>query len=246
MPDFFGFNGVSWFLADLIFCYFLTPLFLRPAQKTKSAAVMLFCLLLLRCFAEYITVCTSGMGIFWHIEIHTNPIVRCMEFGIGLFLCPVFRWALYTPTRAEVGRSSFREPRSVVKFTILETFAISALTYLLISKNSTWYRFEYILLFVPFLLIFACNRGMISHILGSRPFRWFSKIQYEFFMLHLICIYYSTYFIHAEWLPVSVVAFLLTLGCAYYYRYFLRDVFEKLMKTVYWKVLAFLGFHAQL
>jgi hypothetical protein len=209
--------------------------FLLKFAKTKKVSLIMFCAcFFVRAVIEYTTVKCSGY--FWDISTHANPVVRCLEFAMGMFCYPLF---IYLKEKLP----KYRKERLL--FSIGEAIGIALMIFLLISKNNSWYKFEYILCFCPFFLLFAFDKGVCSKFLSTKPFVWFSSIQFEFFLLHIVIIYFVEDII-SNWVISSTVIFALVLLAAYVYHRFLNDTLESIMKKIYNKVFNYLGLNVQI
>ena len=71
---YFSYNGASWFLSALIFCYFMSPLLLQFIKKVKKSIGLFIIVFIIRYMVEYTAVLYSGQ--FLNLQIHTSPIVR--------------------------------------------------------------------------------------------------------------------------------------------------------------------------
>ena len=80
---YFSYNGASWFLSALIFCYFMAPLLLTFCQKIKQSIVLFVMIAAIRYLIEYVNIKCPGM--VWNFVIHTSPLIRCLEFLYKFF-----------------------------------------------------------------------------------------------------------------------------------------------------------------
>ena len=83
----FSFNGVSWFVADLMLCYLITPLlswWIRQRETSADASVLrsylvpfavLFCIRVLLQMGQY-------KGVI-NISNHSFPLSRMLEYGMA-------------------------------------------------------------------------------------------------------------------------------------------------------------------
>lgn len=172
---YFSFNGVSWFLSALMFCYFLSPLFLKLAKKLWVSIFLFFNVLVIRYIIEYIM--RSHPNEYWLISIHTSPLVRSLEFFLGMLMVPLFMCL----------KERFRKI-SIVGITAVEAVTLLGLVYLSICYNRIWLRSTFVALMCLTVFVFGFDKGFLSHILACKGLRRLSNIQFEFFMLHQVCI----------------------------------------------------------
>ena len=144
-----SYNGGSWFLSILLFCYFVSPLYIRIIKKHDIKIVFLLTFLL-RFLIEYLND-SLNLGLI----IHTNTIARTLEFFMGMGVYKVF---------SSLNTDSLNKKA----FTILEV--ISFICYVLLCRtlNFIWPRSLFILSFCPVLLVFAFNKGVLSDILNLK------------------------------------------------------------------------------
>ena len=218
---FFSYNGVSWFLSALIFCYFMSPFLRKLARDVKVSGVLFVIVFFLRFCIDYVFDINPEIINF---EIHVSPVIRCMEFFMGMLLVPLF---IQINTWLE-------EKRTFLVFTFIEIMSCAVISSLAIIYKE-WYRSVFVLLFCIFILIFSFDKGAVSMLLGFRPFKWFSSIQFEFYILHVALIMglsglYSD--IMPDWRIMNAVMFLTILFTALIYNRFLAALFTNCMRKI--------------
>ena len=82
------FTGISWFLSDLLFCYFLVPLLLKGIKQIKTSLILFFIISFIRISIEEI-IHNGGLNIF-DTDFHRGPFIRLLEFYLGMLLIPTF------------------------------------------------------------------------------------------------------------------------------------------------------------
>ncbi len=85
--DFFSFNGATWFISALLFCYFSSPALLYVIRKYNSK-VLLVLAILIRIVLEKASVDEISV---WTFNYHVSPVIRCIEFFIGMNLVPLYK-----------------------------------------------------------------------------------------------------------------------------------------------------------
>ena len=68
----------------------MTPLLLAFSQKIKQSIVLFVMIAVIRYMIEYVNVKCPGM--VWNFVIHTSPLIRCLEFFMGMLLIPLFMY----------------------------------------------------------------------------------------------------------------------------------------------------------
>lgn len=175
----FSFNGASWFISALLFCYFLSPAFCSVIKSRKKSIILLFVICGLRISMELISQIYPGQ--FFSISFHTFPLIRALEFFMGVLLVPIYS---YICDRSQ--RSTNR--KNFVVMTCLEIIAAISIIALMITFDKDWIRGYYVAAFLPLVLVFALDGGAVSRFLSLKPFLLFSKIQFNFYILHQVII----------------------------------------------------------
>ena len=168
----FSFNGASWFLSALMFCYFLAPPLQALSKKSRTAIPVLIAAFLVRLLIELIMVNYPNQD--WTFSLHSCPVVRALEFTMGAMMV-----APFMKTRESLhGKSMFW------RMSLLELAALGGISWLAMRYNGIWQRSFYLLPFCVLVFVYAFDRGLISKLLASAPFKCLSSIQFEFYILH--------------------------------------------------------------
>ena len=176
----FSFNGVSWFLSALLFCYFLAP-FVAKLIKNKRTTIFLFVLTFaLRVFLEFVPY-----NIFY-ISIHSSPLIRFLEFFMGMLLVPTFMSCKECLTKF----TENKKLETTIIATLIEGICLAGIILLMIYCDKTFDKRAY---FIPFycllVFVFALEGGLISWLFGTKPFKVTSKLQMELFLFQGVGIY---------------------------------------------------------
>ncbi len=219
----FSFNGVSWFLSALLFCYFLAPFLLRLARKIRPSIIVFFVCAALRIFLEYIHIRCPGE--YWTFSFHSFPPVRALEFALGMMMVPMF---------IAVRKAIIPKQRFWI-MSLCEVGMTAGIITICIIYNGEWPRGLFVLAFCPVILVYALDTGMVSKALACRPFRWFSGIQLEFFLIHqalMRCIkpYYKKWF--PGWPLRNLLMFVTVIMAAVLYERLLKDRLRRLFTAV--------------
>ena len=215
-------------LSALIFCYFMSPLLLRYAKKVKQSVVMFIIVAFIRVSFEYL----EKVVPVWGISIHTFPIIRCMEFFLGMLMVPLF------VRTADKIRST-----SLVfgLFSIIEIAMTAMTVFLMVKMNGVWMRGIFVLLYCLMVFVISLGQGMVSKIFSSYPFALFGSIQFEFYLFHGDVLAYSYYItgnysdsidpLLLDWKMRSAVLFVLIIILSVVYKkFFSRRLSSLLMR----------------
>ena len=162
---YFSYNGVSWFLSCLLFCYFCAPAF-NAIVKTKIEIKMLV-VCLLRAFLE--------VNNIFCLSIHTNPVIRALEFLIGLMGFKILK-KYCIKIRIEKWIATFIE--------------LGALFFWVGSWwNGNGFRFLFVIESLILICVFFYERGYVCCILKKCGIlKALNKIQFEFYLFHVVVI----------------------------------------------------------
>lgn len=167
-----SFNGVSWFCSAILFCYVCAPLWARILNSLRKAPLIFICAFFLRFLMEWVQ--TAKPGAFWNISIHVFPPLRMLEFVMGMSCTAML---LMT-------RSKFR-PGFVIS-SICEIAITAGTATLMLTMQPHWLRAFYLLPFSLLIYTFSFNAGILSRLLSTCLFQFFSTLQLEFFLFHQV------------------------------------------------------------
>lgn len=166
IPDdnyYFYYNGVSWFLSSLLFCYLVFPFIYRFANRLTLAAVLIGCLIV------YMIVPYSQINAL----LYVFPPVRFVDFFIGIMLYKHYN------SREKKPVSSWIEPLLMV----LLALALVAYPYTDEKlRNAPLYWF----VLIPIIYVFVQQQGSVSRFLQWRILQWLGSLSMPIFMLHPI------------------------------------------------------------
>lgn len=182
----FWFNGVSWFLSALMFCYAAVPLLsgaVRRLNSKKGALLVLFAVIVL---------CRIGLelssawcpSLFGTANTHVWPPVRLLEFSAAYLLGYAFIriGGGFSKRAALDGREA--TSNGLVLWTAVELVYLAVAICLVVAFNDIWMRWAYVLVFMPGVWLVAEGAGLVSRLLSARPFQLAGRIELPFFMWH--------------------------------------------------------------
>lgn len=151
-----SFNGLSWYLSTILFCYFISPFLITVIKSIKKIDYLFGSILLGRLWLEYL--CINFSEELLVIDIYTNPIVRAMEFALGMIAAISF---LKRNNRKGTGMATCIE-----LFTLVMIVVINVKFYAL-------YSVCYTMLFLVLIVVFASGKGYVSKMLSNDVFMAF-------------------------------------------------------------------------
>lgn len=174
---YFSLNGLTWYLSVLLFCYFLAPVFINVHDKINKRHCIYFesvCLFLVFVCRTLFEVLNTNMNLGF--VVHTFPPIRALDFFMGVEIGYMYE---ILKDRIKAG---------TLFFSIIEICISILIVFLCVVYDEIWPRWLFTLLMCPILFVYAINKGIVSRIISTQPFILFSRIQFEFYMIHQIII----------------------------------------------------------
>ena len=162
----------TWFLSCLMISYFFTPLLLKGIKNIKCSLILFIIISFIRISIEEITVKASINML--DINFHVGPIIRLMEFYMGMLLIPFFYFLKNYFDNFQ--NSKFFK----IIFTIIQLINYSIAMFLNINKKNAFFRII-----------------KIVHDIGiQRQCKIISPIIIYYIMIKYNYILYRCYFVH--------------------------------------------------
>lgn len=180
-------NGVAWFLSDIVFCYLLAPFLLKWIKRFKHKFFAYsFLILVLPVANQCLSLYLNGLGIT--LSTYTFPVFRLFDFCMGMLLAPLF-----IGIHDCLGANACSRGNAFKIFASLLEIATLALWLCgdWVSFATTTY-FQCIIAFV-----FAFESGIVSRLFRAGAFRLMAKYNLELFLLHQPLITYVG-FVHQK------------------------------------------------
>ncbi len=172
---YFSCDAPSWCLSDLFFLYALFPALARLGNRLSAKQIAGAMALLLGCYFGLIHLLPQS---WWTPIIYINPLMRCIDFIIGMMLF------------SAVSRFRLPQKRSVatcLELIVAGVYALAVCGYYGVSERyglaSYWWLPSSLLI-----VVFAAGRtsgGVLSAILTGRPLLWFGNLSFVFYMMHM-------------------------------------------------------------
>ena len=187
IPDagyYFSCNSVSWFLSGLFFCYLLFPWAYKHVSKGWGACVL----------AAYVMVCLLTPYEKVNAILYVNPLVRFVDFYIGIVLCRIY----------EKGYS-LQSGAVWMEWLLLLALVVLLAVYPYVDEKLRNAPMYWIVL-VPMLLVFSKGQGPLSKLLKTKPMLMLASLSMPIFMTHQMLI--GILFRRLPDMPVVVMLFL--------------------------------------
>ena len=183
-----GFNTPAWFLSSLMVCYAAAPLLSQAVKRavgrwglTRGLLLVFTVLLLCR---GYLGACHGIDPGLFTFSLHTNPIVRFLEFGMAYvagvaYVSGALPGKDIADAAGDEAKTSARLRAGVAEVFFCALFALCAL-----FLDEALPRLAYVLLALPVVYTLAIERGPVSAVLASGPLQIASTMEMQFYLLH--------------------------------------------------------------
>lgn len=169
------YNGHSWFLSSLLFSYFLVPLLLQGLRSIKISIIIFIIISLIRIITELLII--YGDFNMFDADFHRGPIIRLLEFYMGMLLIPIF-----IKSKSYLDKYLNKDWFKIL-FTIIEISNISIIYFIMLKYNNYLYRCYFILIFCVFIFISGFDYGYLSNFFNNKYFEKIKSHQMEMFIL---------------------------------------------------------------
>jgi peptidoglycan/LPS O-acetylase OafA/YrhL len=170
-----GFNGISWFISVLLFLYFLSPFLLQGIKSIKNSLILFI----------FVAISRLGIGLlikngalnFMDFNFHRGPIIRAMDFYLGMLVIPLFfkiKDFLDIAQRQLCVRCFFTIIQLLFPFVI----------YNIMLKYNYLDRMYFVFIFVASTFIIGFDYGYISKIIKTKVCKEIMSCQMELYLLH--------------------------------------------------------------
>ena len=212
-PAFFSCNGVTWFLADILVFYSLFPFVQRLINKHYTACKYgLLTLLII-----YVGCIPFIPKDLYQAIYYVNPLVRMLDFIIGMFLC---RWFL----QVEEKQLNVGNPRLLL---LVSVILLTAAIFIHSEIVGSYKVYTYAVLYwLP-----CCMLIFYSAIVREMPMKFLCKLgtySFSFYMIHQLFIIDVNEFLTSIDFPDKVyLRLFIMLPICYLLGYVINVYFEK-------------------
>ena len=229
------FNGISWFISALIFCYFLTPFLLISIKKLKTSLILFFLVCAIRILIEELI--NKGALNMFDIHFHRGPIIRLLEFFLGLLMNPT-----YFSLKSKINKFENNKWLKMI-FTFIQIFLIICSYYLMLIYNNILYRCYFVVIFCVFILISGFDYGYLSDFISNRICQNIMSCQMEMYLfqntinsiINSICNHlnwHSSLNTEIEFIFKLIIIFII----AFLYKKFVKDKLSKYFDVILFKI----------
>ena len=154
------YNGITWFLSALLFCYFLVPLLLKAIKNIKTSIILFIIISLTRILYEEFV--HNGMINIFDAHFHRGPIIRLTEFYMGMLLTPSF---FFIKNLIDGQRNKFW---FISLFSFIQIISPIIIYYIMLYYNNILYRCYFVLIFCAYIFIISFDYGFLSNLFAKK------------------------------------------------------------------------------
>ncbi len=214
----FSFNGVTWFLSVLMFCYLMTPVTLKFIKKIKNQAIwLLLCVIAVRFI--YFAYYKHYIGVMNIYYTNVLPAYRFLEYFSGMLFGVIYM---------EYGKEK--------KSSFIQLFGLVAFFLAFQINRIEFGRYDAIFIFFEFFLLYSVTfaDGIITTVSKIKIVKHLSYISFTFYMLHQVVVKYTSWITGLLSIDMSshkvvfwCLELIVTLGLCELYHFVSDRVFSK-------------------
>ncbi len=175
---YYSFNGVSWFLSDMVFLVAVFPFLYRMLDSRKGRWI-----LLLPASVVYCILCIWTPAELRNTVLYVNPVVRLCDFTVGIL---AGMWYLRLKENVSVTESVQRH-KTLLRIVSLASFLVLLSMSVFIPEQYTLMAFIFWPIAVVMLVCVSLNPGGL---LSTPLLQRLGQISFPFYMIHQLVIRY--------------------------------------------------------
>ena len=221
---------ISWFLDNIVYCYFLSPFLLCTINNIKNTLKIFFFVCLSRILAEEFL--NRGAFNVFDTHLHCGPIIRIFEFYMGMLLVPLY---FHFKSRLDKYQNNYAFK---IICTIIQIVSPICLCYLMIKYDKILFRCYFLLIICVYVFIISYDYGYLSFLTSLKFIKIAMSTQLEMYLIqmnvHLSIDKYlkRKYFYRLSGLHYFYLKLIIIFNIAFIYRRFYRDKFANLMDKI--------------
>lgn len=230
--------GISWFLDNILYCYFLSPILLYSINGVKNSLKLFFYTSMIRILAEELL--NHGAFNVFDTNFHCGPIIRILEFYMGMLLSP-----LYFHFKLKLDKYQKNCSLKIV-FTIIQIILPICLYYFMVKYNKILFRCYFVLIFCLYVFIISYDNGFLSNLCSKSILITIMSAQLEMYLIQMNVHITIEKYLNKKALykiPGLVIFYfkLITIFIfSFFYRKYYRDKFAKLLDKLIFLIIKYL------
>ena len=172
-PAMFSFNGATWFLSTMLFCWFLVPK-INGLFKNRKRTVLLISFFILYLLSMTIDelVFKAGYPLPEAISLYVFPPYRLIHFILGY----LGYFLLRDLDKNSLGGS--------FNLSLLQLVSLVGTIYVYIALDKTFVYTQFILFDIILIHLLSINGGIFDILFGNKVFTHLGNISFELYILH--------------------------------------------------------------
>lgn len=221
---------ISWFLDNIFYCYFFSPFFLCTINNLKNSIKIFIYVALARVLAEEFFI-RKAFNVF-DTHIHCGPIIRIMEFYMGMQLIPLYFQIKF---HLDKFKNNFIFK---IFITIIQIVFPIYLYYIMVKYDKILLRCYFVLIMCIYIFIISYDYGYLSNLMEIKIIKLIMSAQLEMYLMQMnVHLTFDRYFrkiytdkksglfyYYIKLMTICIIAFL--------YRILYRDKLSKLMDKI--------------
>ena len=163
------------YISALLFCYFLSPFLLGGNKNIKNSLIIFSFVAFFRVGNEEII--RKGALNFMGFNFHHSPIIRLMEFYLGMLIIPLF---LKIKSFLDKSRGKLY---LIYIFTTIQIIFPITIYFVMLEFNNKLIRCYFVLIFCLCIFLISFDYGYLSNIIRNKIFKEIMSCQMEMYLL---------------------------------------------------------------
>lgn len=176
-PNSIHFNQITWFVSDLLFCYFLSPFLLGGIQKIYNSLIIFSIIAFIRVGIEVLI--KNEAKNFKDFSFHHSPIIKLMEFYLGMLMIPLF---FKIKSFYDKIKNNFYLK---ILYSYIQIIFPIIIYFIMLIFNGKLIRGYFVLIFCLCIFLISFDYGYSSIIIKNKIFKEAMSCQLEMYLLQL-------------------------------------------------------------
>lgn len=213
------FNGLAWFISALLFCYFLSPFLLEGIQNINNSIVIFLTVTFIR--VEIEELIKKGAKNFMNFNFHSGPMIRLMEFYLGMLMIPLFFKIKYQCDKIQ-NKIYLRRC-----FTFIQIIFPFIIYFVMLEFNKKLLRCYFVLIFCASTFLISYDYGYLSNIIKMKICKEIMNCQMEMYLLHISLNKILIKILKNHFQKKAVLKFLINIEFIFIISYIYKKIFRE-------------------
>lgn len=169
--------GISWFLDNIFYCYFLSPFLLNSINNIKNS-IKLFAIISLSRIGVEKFLYIGAYNVF-DTNLHCGPVIRIFEFYMGMSMIPLF---FHIKSRLDQFKNNLIFK---IVFTIIQIVLPIFLWRIMIKYDKNLFRCYFLLILSTYTFVISYDYGFLSYISSLKIIKIIMSAQMEMYLIQM-------------------------------------------------------------